>query len=39
MSPGIVVSSADEGDWLGVEIGEVTAEKAKDLKLPWRPRG
>jgi len=34
MSPGIVVSSADEGGWLGVEIGEVTAEKAKDLKLP-----
>jgi serine protease Do len=33
MSPGIVVSSADEGGWLGVEIGEVTAEKAKDLKL------
>ena len=34
MSPGIVVPSADEGGWLGVEIGEVTAEKAKDLKLP-----
>jgi serine protease Do len=33
MSPGIVVPSADEGGWLGVEIGEVTAEKAKDLKL------
>ena len=33
MSPGIVVSSADEGGWLGVEIAEVTAEKAKDLKL------
>jgi serine protease Do len=33
MSPGIAVSSADEGGWLGVEIGEVTAEKAKDLKL------
>jgi serine protease Do len=34
ISPDIVVSSADEGGWLGVEIGEVTAEKAKDLKLP-----
>ena len=34
ISPGIVVSFADEGGWLGVEIGEVTAEKAKDLKLP-----
>jgi len=33
MSPGIVVSSIDEGGWLGVEIAEVTAEKAKDLKL------
>ena len=34
MSPGVVVSSTDEGGWLGVEIAEVTAEKAKDLKLP-----
>jgi serine protease Do len=33
MSPGVFVSSSDEGGWLGVEIGEVTAEKAKDLKL------
>ena len=33
MSPGAVVSSTDEGAWLGIEIGEVTAEKAKDLKL------
>jgi serine protease Do len=33
MSPGVLVSSSDEGGWLGVEIGEVTAEKAKDLKL------
>ena len=33
MSPGIVVASADEGGWLGVDIGEVTPEKAKDLKL------
>jgi serine protease Do len=33
MSPGIVVSSSDEGGWLGVEIAEVTAEKAKDLRL------
>ena len=34
MSPGAVVSSNDEGAWLGIEIGEVTPEKAKDLKLP-----
>ncbi|MGH9747645.1 MAG: PDZ domain-containing protein [Candidatus Acidiferrales bacterium] len=33
MSPGVFVSSSDEGGWLGVEIGEVTAEKAKDMKL------
>jgi serine protease Do len=33
MSPGVSVSSTDEGGWLGVEIGEVTAEIAKDLKL------
>ncbi len=33
MSPGVVLSSTDEGGWLGVEIAEVTAEKAKDLKL------
>jgi serine protease Do len=33
MSPGGVMSSTDEGGWLGVEIAEVTAEKAKDLKL------
>ena len=33
MSPAVVVSSTDEGGWLGVEIAEVTAEKAKDLKL------
>jgi serine protease Do len=32
MSPG-VVTPADEGGWLGIEIAEVTAEKAKDLKL------
>jgi serine protease Do len=31
--PQVFVSSSDEGGWLGVEIGEVTAEKAKDLKL------
>jgi serine protease Do len=31
--PNLFVSSSDEGGWLGVEIGEVTAEKAKDLKL------
>jgi serine protease Do len=34
MSPGAIVSSNDEGGWLGIEIGEVTPEKAKDLKLP-----
>jgi serine protease Do len=28
-----VTSDEDDGGWLGVEIGEVTAEKAKDLKL------
>lgn len=33
MSPSVVGSSTDEGGWLGVEIAEVTAEKAKDLKL------
>lgn len=32
MSPG-AMTSTDEGGWLGIEIGEVTAEKAKDLKL------
>jgi serine protease Do len=32
--PDAVVMSSDDGSgWLGVEIGEVTAEKAKDLKL------
>jgi S1-C subfamily serine protease len=32
--PGVFVTSdEDGGGWLGVEIGEVTAEKAKDLKL------
>jgi C-terminal processing protease CtpA/Prc len=32
--PGVFFSSdEDGGGWLGVEIGEVTAEKAKDLKL------
>lgn len=30
----VFVSSDDGGGWLGVEIGEVTADKAKDLKLP-----
>jgi serine protease Do len=34
MSPGAIVSSNDEGGWLGIEIGEVTPENAKDLKLP-----
>jgi serine protease Do len=29
----LFVSSDDGGGWLGVEIGEVTAEKAKDLRL------
>ncbi|MFZ3215177.1 MAG: PDZ domain-containing protein [Candidatus Acidiferrales bacterium] len=33
-APGVFISSDDDsGGWLGVEIGEVTAEKAKDLKL------
>jgi S1-C subfamily serine protease len=32
--PGVFVTSDEDGSgWLGVEIGEVTAEKAKDLKL------
>src|ERR1700691_5294930 len=32
--PRVFTSSTDEGSgWLGVEIGEVNAEKAKDLKL------
>jgi S1-C subfamily serine protease len=32
--PGVFVTSdEDGGGWLGVEIGEVTAAKAKDLKL------
>src|SRR5271155_3141088 len=32
--PGVFFSSDEDGSgWLGVEIGEVTAEKAKDLKL------
>jgi serine protease Do len=29
----IVINSDDSGGWLGVEIDEVTAESAKDLKL------
>ena len=33
MSPGMVVPSTDEGGWLGIEIAEVTPEKAKELKL------
>lgn len=33
-TPGIFVSSFDDGGgWLGIEIGEVTQEKARDLKL------
>jgi S1-C subfamily serine protease len=33
-APGVFVSGDEDGSgWLGVEIGEVTAEKAKDLKL------
>jgi serine protease Do len=33
-APSVFVSSDEDGSgWLGVEIGEVTAEKAKDLKL------
>ena len=38
-APGMFVTTdEDGGGWLGVEIGEVTAEKAKDLKLT-APRG
>jgi S1-C subfamily serine protease len=33
-APGVFVTTDEDGSgWLGVEIGEVTAEKAKDLKL------
>ncbi len=33
-APGVFVSGDEDGSgWLGVEIGEVTPEKAKDLKL------
>jgi S1-C subfamily serine protease len=33
-APGVFVTADEDGSgWLGVEIGEVTAEKAKDLKL------
>ena len=33
-APGVFVTSDEDGSgWLGVEIGEVNAEKAKDLKL------
>jgi serine protease Do len=32
-SPGLLDSIDDEG-WLGVEVSEVTADQAKDLKLP-----
>jgi serine protease Do len=32
--PGVFVTTDEDGSgWLGVEIGEVTAEKAKDLRL------
>jgi len=31
--PSVLIESDDESGWLGVEIGEVTAEKAKDLRL------
>jgi serine protease Do len=31
--PRVYAFSSDEGGWLGVEIGEMTAEKAKDLRL------
>jgi serine protease Do len=37
--PRVFTTTTDDGSgWLGVEIGEVTAEKAKDLKLA-EPRG
>jgi serine protease Do len=33
-APGVFVTTDEDGSgWLGVEIGEVSAEKAKDLKL------
>jgi serine protease Do len=33
-APGVFVSTDEDGSgWLGVEIGEVTGEKARDLKL------
>src|SRR5271168_1919163 len=31
--PRVYAFPSDEGGWLGVEIGEVTAEQAKDLRL------
>lgn len=31
--PRVFVQSNDEGGWLGVEIGEVTPDKVKDLRL------
>ena len=31
--PRVFVQSNDEGGWLGIEIGEVTPEKMKDLRL------
>ena len=35
-TPGIFVGSSDDGGgWLGIEIGEVTREQARDLKLSF----
>lgn len=31
--PRVLIETDDESGWLGIEIGEVTADKAKDLRL------
>ena len=31
--PGMFMGSSEDGGWLGIEIGEVTPEQARDLKL------
>jgi serine protease Do len=33
-APTIFMGSSDDGGWLGIEIGEVTPDEARDLKLP-----
>jgi len=32
-APGIYMGASEDGGWLGIEIGEVTPEQARDLKL------